>query len=129
MPDAVDARPALARLLSATNTHDFDNVVDLLTEDVVYYFGDATLVGLQAVREYFERTWGVIREEQYWAEDIHWPIHGEEAAVAIYRFRWRGMVDGQPAEGAGRGTNVFVRCADGHWRLAHEHLSNDVSAG
>jgi hypothetical protein len=36
---------------------------------------------------------------------------------------WRGVVEGQPASGRGRGTNVLVE-RDGAWQVQHEHLSD-----
>ncbi|WP_150461814.1 YybH family protein [Nesterenkonia ebinurensis] len=122
MPES-SVQTVLDALLTATNTHDFDNVAELLSEDVIYYFGDATLVGREAVRHYFERTWDTIRDERYWAEDIHWPVNSADAAVAVYRYQWRGTIEGRQAEGSGRATNAFVRTAEGVWLLAHEHLS------
>lgn len=119
------AREALGALLAATNTHDFDNVTDLLDEDVIYFFNDATLIGHRSVRTYFERTWETIRHEQYWAEDIRWLTEGDDAAVVVYRYCWSGVIDGKPSAGSGRATNAFARGADGRWRLVHEHLSTE----
>lgn len=123
------ARDALAALLAATNTHDFANVSELIAEDAVYFFGDATLVGREAVGAYFTATWDAIRDERYWAEEIRWVLDTEDAAVAVYRFRWTGVVDGQPASGSGRGTNTFARTPDGRWLLTHEHLTADPLPG
>lgn len=99
---------ALEALLRATNTHDFSLVAPLIAEDALYYFSDATVVGRAQVGEYFRKTWETIRDEEYWAEDIVWQGVTENLAVATYRFRWRGRIDGAVAQGSGRGTNVFV---------------------
>lgn len=113
---------ALEQYLDATNSHDFDQVARILAPQPVYFFGDATCIGRAAVRDYFERTWALIPDERYWAEDIEWVAHGSDAAVAIYTYRWSGTVQGSPANGSGRATNAFVKTGDG-WRLVHEHLS------
>lgn len=89
MPEST-ARSLLDAYLAATNTHDFDHVAELLVDEPVYFFADATLTSKSAVRAYFERTWTPIPDEEYWAEDIQWPVHGPDGAVAIYRHRWRG---------------------------------------
>ncbi|MFJ2553816.1 YybH family protein [Microbacterium sp. NPDC087591] len=117
-------RPAVAleQYLDATNSHDFDQVARVLAPEPVYFFGDATCIGRAAVRDYFERTWALIPDERYWAEDIEWVVDGSDAAVAIYTYRWSGTVQGAPASGSGRATNAFAKTDDG-WRLVHEHLS------
>lgn len=117
---------ALQALLRATNTHDFSNVGPLIAKDAVYFFSDATVSGRSAVGSYFRKTWETIEEEEYWAEDIRWPVVSDTTAVAIYRFRWRGYIDGESEQGSGRGTNVFVKSSEGRWLLAHEHLSVDA---
>jgi len=128
----VTASETLARYIAATNTHDFDEVQQLLDASAVYYFGDATCTGLAAVRAYFERTWALIPDEEYGAEDITWVVDAADAAVAVYTYRWSGHIDGQTRSGSGRATNVFHR-TDSGWRLVHEHLSagpaEDAGAG
>lgn len=117
------AGAALKAYLVATNTHDFDHVERVLAPDAVYFFGDATCTGVSEVRAYFERTWAMIPDETYWAEDIDWVAQTGDTAVAIYTYHWRGTIDGQERSGAGRATNVFTRTPQG-WRLTHEHLSS-----
>lgn len=116
------AADILQQYLAATNTHDFDEVEPLLMPEAVYFFGDATCVGRDAVRAYFERTWEQIPDERYWADDLEWVADGEDCAVAVYTYNWSGTVGGAAASGSGRATNVFVRTS-GRWRLSHEHLS------
>lgn len=117
------AAEALSAYLAATNTHDFDQVEKLLSSDAVYFFGDATCIGVTQVRDYFERTWAMIPDEHYWAEDIEWVADTEQAAVATYTYHWKGTIGGEMRSGAGRATNVFMRTEHG-WRLTHEHLSS-----
>ncbi|WP_120005265.1 YybH family protein [Nesterenkonia muleiensis] len=119
------ARETFDALLSATNTHDFDNVTDLLHEGVSYFFNDATLTGHKLVRRYFEDTWEAIQDEEYWAEEPQWLVENTNTAVVVYRYRWKGIIDGKPSQGSGRATNVFVRNEDGKWQMAHEHLSGE----
>ncbi len=121
------AAEALSGYLEATNTHDFDQVEKLLHPTAVYFFGDATCIGHEQVRAYFERTWAMIPDEHYWAEDIRWVTDTNQAAVATYTYHWKGTIAGEPRSGAGRATNVFTRTEHG-WQLAHEHLSPLPSA-
>ncbi len=120
---AQSAAAALEAYLAATNTHDFDHVERVLAPDAVYFFGDATCIGVSEVRGYFERTWAMIPDETYWAEDIQWVNRTADTAVATYTYHWSGTIDGQERSGAGRATNVFTRTPHG-WRLTHEHLSS-----
>lgn len=117
------AAAALEAYLAATNTHDFDHVERVLAPDAVYFFGDATCIGVSEVRGYFERTWAMIPDETYWAEDIEWVALSEDTAVATYTYHWSGTINGQERSGSGRATNVFTRTPHG-WRLTHEHLSS-----
>jgi ketosteroid isomerase-like protein len=105
-----------------TNTHRFDEVAPLIAEDAVYWFSDGSFRGRDAIRQAFESTWNTIRDEQYTLADVHWLARDDHTAVCVYHFHWRGLVDGQPAEGRGRGTSVLRRRADG-WVVVHEHLS------
>lgn len=120
---AQSAAAALQAYLAATNTHDFDHVERVLAPDAVYFFGDATCTGGNEVRGYFERTWAMIPDETYWAEDVQWVARTADTAVAIYTYHWRGAINGQEHSGSGRATNVFTRTPHG-WRLTHEHLSS-----
>lgn len=117
------AAAALEAYLAATNTHDFDHVERVLAPDAVYFFGDANCIGVSEVRGYFERTWAMIPDETYWAEDIEWVALSEDTAVATYTYHWSGTINGQERSGSGRATNVFTRTPHG-WRLTHEHLSS-----
>lgn len=123
MKEQTPAARALEDMIRATNTHDFDSVSPLLAPDVVYHFTDETIRGRAAARAYFERTWHTVRDEEYEIEDAEWLVSTDATAVAIYRFVWRGLIDGRARSGSGRATNVFVRAEEGRWLLAHEHLS------
>ena len=116
------ASDALAAYVAATNTHDFDAVELLLAPECVYYFGNATRRGTTQVCDYFEDTWRQIVDEVFEVDDVVWVQQTPDAATAVFRYRWRGMWDGRPASGEGRGTDVFER-RDGRWLLVHEHLS------
>jgi hypothetical protein len=68
------------------------------------------------------RTFAAIQDEVYEIREVDWVALTEELAACRYRFSWRGVVDGRPGSGSGRGTNIVVK-RDGVWRVQHEHLS------
>lgn len=104
------------------NQHDFDQLVDLLAPDAVFWFSDGTHVGLDAIRAAFEATWRALANDHYGLDDKHWIAAGATAATCLYRFNWRTTIDGRPVAGSGRGTTVLSR-ASGRWLIVHEHLS------
>ena len=105
-----------------TNTHQFEQVALLIAPEALYWFSDGSFRGPDAIRGAFAATWDAIRDERYTLSDVEWPVLEESAAVCTYTFHWRGMVDGSPREGAGRGTSVLRRI-HGSWQIVHEHLS------
>jgi ketosteroid isomerase-like protein len=107
---------------TATNSHDFEKVVPLLSPTAVYWFSDGSFIGIEAIRKAFIETWGKIQNETYSLHNIQWIAANEELAICIYEFHWEGLVDGQLWSGKGRGTNV-VGQEDGQWKMLHEHLS------
>jgi len=113
---------ALAGYIAATNSHDFRELAPRLGERAVYYFGNATCETPEAIQHYFEQAWATVVDEVYAAEDVQWLSVTDDAATAVYRYAWSGLIDGTPARGHGRATNVFERL-DGRWLLVHEHLS------
>ncbi len=109
-----------------TNIHDFDVVEPMIAEDAVYWFNDGSYRGREQIRAAFERTWEWIADEVYSLEDMSW-IESDQVAVCLYRFRWKGMVNGISHSGSGRGTTV-LGTRGGRWLVMHEHLSAEPSA-
>ena len=106
-----------------TNTHNFDNVAELIAEDAVYWFNDGSFRGRDEIRGAFAKTWNHIQEEKYAIEDVHWLVNDERVAVCIYTFHWEGIVEGRVLAGSGRGTSVLEK-REGRWLVVHEHLSH-----
>ncbi|WP_227396083.1 YybH family protein [Jeotgalibacillus aurantiacus] len=115
---------AFQEYINATNTHDFNNVRKHLHDDALYWFTNKTCVTPSEIQAYFETTWEVIRDEEYWATDIRWLHADEQSATCVYAYHYRGIYDGKPVSGSGRATNVFKVDDDGDWKLIHEHLSS-----
>ncbi|WP_440026490.1 nuclear transport factor 2 family protein [Chromobacterium amazonense] len=112
---------ALDAYKRALATHDWRQVAPWLHEDACFVFSDGTFKGKEAVCEAIRQTFEWIRGEDYRIADLHWTHVGESFAACVYAFSWRGQVDGQPAEGHGRGSCILIQDAQG-WRLLQEHL-------
>lgn len=106
----------------ATNSHDFDNVASLIAKDAVYWFSDGSYEGLASIRKAFESAWKTVKDEVYTISNVRWLAISETAAVCVYDFSWKGVIDGKPISGGGRGTNALAKTDKG-WRIVHEHLS------
>jgi ketosteroid isomerase-like protein len=105
------------------NKHHFDTLEPLISQDCKFWFSSGTFVGLKQTRNAFEKTWSLIKEEVYSLTDIEWIAESDLAAVCTYTFHWKGLIDGKPGEGKGRGTSCLRQETDG-WKITHEHLSN-----
>ena len=122
MQEAATPQAVMAAYADRINRHDFDLLVPLIHPEASFWFSSGTYQGIAAAREAFQRTWQRLANETYWLEDLTWIAQGAEAASCTYRFHWRATVNGQPAEGMGRGTSVLAKGATG-WPIVHEHLS------
>jgi ketosteroid isomerase-like protein len=103
------------RYEQASNRHDFGQLAPLIAEDATYWFTEGSYHGTAAIRAAVERTFSTILDEVYGIEELEWVAITDGFAVCRYRFRWTGMVDGKPASGQGRGTNVLTK-HNGHGR-------------
>lgn len=117
------AQALLEKYKIEINKHNFDALEPLISRDCKFWFSSGTFVGLEQTRKAFEKTWGLIKEEVYSLTDVEWIAESELAAVCTYTFHWKGVIDGKPSEGKGRGTSCFRKENDG-WKITHEHLSN-----
>ena len=106
-----------------TNPHRFEEVSPLIADDATYWFNDGSFQGKDAIRQAFEDTWELIKDEHYAIENVQWLVDEEHASVCIYLFRWQGNVEGQIRQGKGRGTSVLQKFGNS-WQVIHEHLSS-----
>jgi ketosteroid isomerase-like protein len=123
MPDpAAELTAFMKAYEEANNSHDIERVKPMIAADATYWFTDDSYRGLAEIKAAIGHTFTVIQDEVYEISDLEWVVLTTEHAVCRYRFSWRGVVDGQPRSGHGRGTNVLVM-QDGAWKMQHEHLS------
>ncbi len=118
----MSARDTLERYEAEINKHDFDLLFPLISQDCTFWFSSGTFSGVEQARRAFEKTWGMIRDEIYSINEVHWIAESNRAAVCTYTFHWEGTIEGDRCKGNGRGTSCFRKEGD-RWRLIHEHLS------
>ncbi|MBM7578736.1 YybH family protein [Jeotgalibacillus terrae] len=118
----MNAQDTLQAYIEATNTHDFENVRQVLHDDALFWFTNQTCRTHSEIQVYFESTWAVIKEEAYSAIDIRWLHADDTSASCVYVYQYEGYYEGQLVSGSGRATNVFKK-TDAGWKLIHEHLS------
>lgn len=112
----------LKRYEALINSHDFDQLAPLISDDAIFWFNDGSHLGLEQIRSAFELTWQNFPLESYWLEKMHWIAKGENTAGCIYHFCWTAMIDEKTVSGGGRGTTILRR-DNGIWKIVHEHLS------
>ena len=107
-----------------TNAHDIEALLELIADDAIYLFSDRTShIGKAAIRKATQRNFDAIEDETYTIKNLRWLVTSEDVAACVYEFSWFGRIGGKSVEGGGRGTTV-IRCTDGQWKVAHEHLSS-----
>ena len=119
---AAELTAFMAAYERANNSHDISRVVPMIATDATYWFTDGSYTGRDAIAAAVKTTFAAIRDEVYEIRDLEWVVTGDDTAVCRYRFSWKGVVDGRPRSGEGRGTNVLVK-RSGKWQMLHEHLS------
>ena len=77
--------------------------------------------GKEAIKAAFERNFSLIKSEKYLVSNIKWLLQSESMAVYLFDFHWKGFINGNLMEGAGRGTSVLVK-EESKWHLLTEHL-------
>ncbi|MFB7156489.1 YybH family protein [Lysinibacillus sp. NPDC056232] len=114
---------ALENYIAATNSHDFNNVKEILHPQAVYWFTDKTCTSLEEIGAYFYNAWNLIKKEVYSAIDVQWLTADEKSATCIYTYHYEGYHNGKFVSGSGRATNIFT-VLNNEWKLIHEHLSS-----
>lgn len=108
---------------AALATQDWGLVAPLVHEDATVTFSNgAVYKGKASIQGAFEKNFSSIKSEEYSIAGIHWIRETGDYAVCNYTYHWQGIINGELAGGAGRGTSVLVN-EDGRWLLLAEHLT------
>jgi len=103
-------------------TQDWEQVEPLFHADACVTFSNGKRFrGRGEIGQAFSDNFALIEDEHYELADVHWLAKEPGHAVCIYDFRWSGLIDGKPANGAGRGTSVLTPAGD-RWFILAEHL-------
>lgn len=115
------------RWVAAEASEDFDNLVPLIHPNAVYRSNDGDHVGLNAIRQSFEGTFGGSPEQNYYIENVKVTYAGLQSATVIYSWNWTGKTPaGTNFRVTGRGTKMIARDEAG-LRLRLLHLNQDTA--
>ena len=59
----MSAKELLEKYKAEINSHSFDRVRPLISEDCKFWFSSGTYKGIEQVQKAFEKTWNLIKEE------------------------------------------------------------------
>ncbi|KAA3648149.1 MAG: nuclear transport factor 2 family protein [Chloroflexi bacterium] len=111
---------------AALATQDWGQVAPLVHEDATVTFSNGVVYkGINAVQGAFEKNFSSIKSEEYSIAGIHWVRETAKYAVCNYTYHWQGIINGELAGGAGRGTSVLVN-ENRRWLLLAEHLTRQA---
>lgn len=122
-----DAFAAHAAYVEAINSNDLDQLMEMMTDDVVFLAPNTPImVGKAAVFPWCE---GYLA-----AYTLHWEKHPEEFilagewAIELYSYESADEPkDGGPVpRDTGKGINVYHHDADGRWRVARDAWNSDL---
>ena len=100
----------------------WENIEPLMHTEVCVTFSTGSVhKGIEAVKQTYEKNFAAIKNEQFAITNVHVVSSNEHLAVYLFHFQWQGIIDGQPASGAGKGTATIV-VEQGQWKLLAEHL-------
>lgn len=105
----------------AISTQNWGSIEELIHTDCVVTFTNGTYKGKSEVESIFRKNFDLIKEEIYSITNIHIVSEKSDYAVFTFNFKWSGIINGQPADGGGRGTSVVVK-ENASWQLISEHL-------
>ena len=107
---------------AALASQDWRQVEPLVHVDACVTFSNGIVhKGKAEVQKAFEYNFSLIQDEKYSIANVHWVMKNPETAAYLFEFSWSGIINGKPAQGAGRGTSVLIKAND-RWQLLIEHL-------
>src|SRR5579863_383152 len=100
-----------------------DRTLSMIADDALYWFSNGTSHdGKSQIAAAFKFNADANKDDTYNTGPLRWIVKTPSCAVCTYAFHWTGKVNGQSAEGSGRGTSVLEKRGD-NWMVVHEHLS------
>lgn len=105
----------------ALSTQDWKSVEPLMHKDVCVTFSNGTFKGIEEVEAVFKSNFASIQNEEYEISNLFWVHIGENEAVCLFDFNWKGVIEGELCSGGGRGTSVLIN-ESGTWKIITEHL-------
>ncbi|MBA2385186.1 MAG: nuclear transport factor 2 family protein [Actinobacteria bacterium] len=107
---------------TALATQEWERVEPLMHADACVTFSNGKQFrGRDEVEGAFRQNFSLIQDERYTISDVHWLAREPSYATCTYQFHWSGLIEGKPAQGAGRGTSV-MKNEGGTWFVLAEHL-------
>ena len=114
-----------ADFTSALIGRDIDSALARLTDDVVFFYSNGSVIrGKDVFAALMTASWQIVENYKYATLDSAWIVETDAAAAVIYSFEWSGTAGGNSVSGVGRGTRVLSRAPGLGWLISHEHLSN-----
>src|SRR5437899_9554111 len=123
MAEALTPAEAKTELVSRMRAKDLAGTLELIADDAVYFWSNGSaMFGKDTIAEALATNFQAIEDDTYEVDDVTWLVQATDVAACVFRFSWTGVIDGQPAAGAGRGASVLHRGSAG-WQVVHENLS------
>ncbi len=108
----------------ALGTQEWKNVAPLVRKNANVTFSNGQVhQGKGAIKIAFEKNFSSIKNELYEIQNLRWLLKTTTTAVYLFDFRWKGIINNEPAQGKGIGTSVLVH-ENGQWLLLAEHLGS-----
>ena len=92
---AVSAQACADEFTAALIRRDIDGAVALLTDDVVFFYSNGSVIhGKDAFATLMTASWKIVQDYKYSKLDSAWVLETDSAASIIYAFEWSGTVGG-----------------------------------
>lgn len=100
---------------------DVDAMVDTFTEDSVYHAnGGESVVGREALRDYYQAFVDNYRIELKWRYELATSFGADGQVMGVYSIRYAPKAGGDEIARGGRFFMLLEQGADGRWRISRE---------
>jgi len=95
-------------LVRRMNAKDLEGTLELSADVAVYFWSNGSaMFGKTAIAQALQQNFETTRTDTYETREVTWLVATNDTAVCIFRFQWRGEIDGKAAAGRGRGASVL----------------------